>query len=273
MPPSGSRLDSPRLLSFHNWCLTCGEGPMGKRWWVGRISSLSVFLSLWFWLWLDWQSATFQGTSYQAQRDLERMMMPFFTEQPAICQLPVMAQRPVSETPAQGCTWTVMGRLKLAYERWTENPASPAWRRRGPAARWCWEPLEGDKSLKAVAHEEGCLLSSAAFLKWMSGAESSIIPTAPGPQNLRLIATGGYSTCISFHSISLQSLFLWLSKPVYWASQVTSGKEFACQCRRCRFNPWVQKIPWRRKWQPTPVFLAGAFHGQRSLVGYSPCST
>ena len=39
---------------------------------------------------------------------------------------------------------------------------------------------------------------------------------------------------------------------------------------RCRFNPWVRKIPWRRKWQPTPVFLPGEFHGQRSLVGYSP---
>ena len=36
-----------------------------------------------------------------------------------------------------------------------------------------------------------------------------------------------------------------------------SGKESACQCRRHRFNPWVGKIPWRRKWQPTPVFLPG----------------
>ena len=36
------------------------------------------------------------------------------------------------------------------------------------------------------------------------------------------------------------------------------------------FNPWVGKIPWRRKWEPTPVFLPGEFHGQRSLVGYSP---
>ena len=52
-----------------------------------------------------------------------------------------------------------------------------------------------------------------------------------------------------------------------------SGKEFACQCRRhkrCRFNPWVGKIPWKRKWQPTPVFLPGKSHVQRSLVGYSP---
>ena len=39
---------------------------------------------------------------------------------------------------------------------------------------------------------------------------------------------------------------------------------------RHRFNPWVGKIPWRRAWQPTPVFLPGEFHGQRSLVGYSP---
>ena len=36
------------------------------------------------------------------------------------------------------------------------------------------------------------------------------------------------------------------------------------------FDPWVGKIPWRRKWQPTPVFLPGKPHGQRSLVGYSP---
>ena len=40
----------------------------------------------------------------------------------------------------------------------------------------------------------------------------------------------------------------------------TSGKEPACQCERhkiCRFNPWIRKIPWRRAWQPTPVFLPG----------------
>ena len=52
-----------------------------------------------------------------------------------------------------------------------------------------------------------------------------------------------------------------------------SGKESTCQCRRyrkCGFNPWVWKIPWRRKWQPTPVFLPGESHGQRSLAGYSP---
>ena len=51
-----------------------------------------------------------------------------------------------------------------------------------------------------------------------------------------------------------------------------SGKESTCQCRsfrRCGFNPWVRKIPWRRKWQSTPVFLPRT-HGQRSLAGHSP---
>ena len=52
-----------------------------------------------------------------------------------------------------------------------------------------------------------------------------------------------------------------------------SGKESTSQCRmrkRYRFHPWVRKIPWWRKWQPTLVFLLGKFHGQRSLAGYSP---
>ena len=40
------------------------------------------------------------------------------------------------------------------------------------------------------------------------------------------------------------------------------------QCRRLRFDSWAGKIPWRRKWQPTPVSLPGESHGQRSLVGY-----
>ena len=46
-------------------------------------------------------------------------------------------------------------------------------------------------------------------------------------------------------------------------------KHSACQWRRHGFDPWVGKISWRRKWQPTPVFLSGKSHGQKSLVGYS----
>ena len=49
-----------------------------------------------------------------------------------------------------------------------------------------------------------------------------------------------------------------------------SGKEFACQCTRREFDPSVRKAPWRREYQPTPVFLPGEFHGERRLVGCSP---
>ena len=47
------------------------------------------------------------------------------------------------------------------------------------------------------------------------------------------------------------------------------GKEFCLQCRRPRYDPWVGKIPWRREWQFTPVFLPGESHRQRRLEGYS----
>ena len=64
-----------------------------------------------------------------------------------------------------------------------------------------------------------------------------------------------------------------------------SGKESTCQCRRqcgdiwrhgdletmqerCVFDPWVQERTCSKKWQPTPAFLPGKFHGQRSLEGY-----
>ena len=56
----------------------------------------------------------------------------------------------------------------------------------------------------------------------------------------------------------------------------SAGKEPTFQYRRCKrlgLNPWVGKISWRRKWQLTPVFLPGEFHGQRSLAGYNPAVT
>ena len=52
-----------------------------------------------------------------------------------------------------------------------------------------------------------------------------------------------------------------------------SGKEPACQCRRykrCWLDHWIRKIPWKRAWQPTSVFMPGESYGQKSLAGYSP---
>ena len=53
----------------------------------------------------------------------------------------------------------------------------------------------------------------------------------------------------------------------------SARKEPTCQCRRGKrqgFHPWVGKIPWREKWQSTPVFLPGKSHERRNLAGYSP---
>ena len=64
------------------------------------------------------------------------------------------------------------------------------------------------------------------------------------------------------------------SLTVFWASQVALMiKNLAANAgdkEESRFNPWVRKIPWRRAWQPSPVFLPGESHGQRSLAGYGP---
>ena len=57
-----------------------------------------------------------------------------------------------------------------------------------------------------------------------------------------------------------------------WDSQVAQWWRICLQCRKCRkcvFDSWVRKTPWRKKWQPTPVFLPKKSQGQRSLAGYS----
>ena len=70
-----------------------------------------------------------------------------------------------------------------------------------------------------------------------------------------------FSSCWDFNSFSYLRGFP--DRP--------SDKKSACQYwrhTRLEFNPWVRKIWWRRKWQPTSLFLPGKFHGQRSLMGY-----
>ena len=73
-----------------------------------------------------------------------------------------------------------------------------------------------------------------------------------------------------------ESTFIMRYKPLSAFPKMTSGWEmhrdlqFGVKCRRHGFYPWVRKMPWRRKWQPTSVFLPGESHGQRRLVGYSP---
>ena len=72
------------------------------------------------------------------------------------------------------------------------------------------------------------------------------------------------------YSRSLLIYFIYSSVYIYRLPWWLSSWESACQCRRLRFDPWVRKIPWRRKWLPAPVFLPGKFHGQRNLEVCSP---
>ena len=81
--------------------------------------------------------------------------------------------------------------------------------------------------------------------------------------------------CTYVHCV-LSCFYIYIQCKYMWGFPGgASGKEPVCQCRRCRrprFDPWVRKIAWRRKWQPTSGFLPGKSHGQRSLVDCSPWS-
>ena len=78
-------------------------------------------------------------------------------------------------------------------------------------------------------------------------------------ENLKMVRKWTKSWCVFNYYCASAGLSRWLI-----------GKESTCQYRRQSFSAWVAKIPWRRKWQPTPVFLPGKFHGQRSLAGCHP---
>ena len=66
------------------------------------------------------------------------------------------------------------------------------------------------------------------------------------------------------------SVFQWLRIPPCVTVNLQLAGLSGCEHKRCGFNPWVGKIPWRRAWQPTAVFLPEESHGQRSLVGCGP---
>ena len=94
---------------------------------------------------------------------------------------------------------------------------------------------------------------------------------------LRSIAPSLPSMAPSLPSMSRNSLHyyqvltvcpLWLKGRL--CSDIKKKKKSACNGGKLGFDPWVGKIPWRREWQPTPVFLPVEFHGQWSPVGYSP---
>ena len=109
--------------------------------------------------------------------------------------------------------------------------------------------------------------SNQCFLRlqhWRVGS----LPLAPPGKPMLIKTRGLFSSCKNY------TVWYWsLVELLSGFPGGASGKELACHCRRCkrhRFDPRVKTIPWRRALQPTPIFLPGESHGQRSLVGYSP---
>ena len=97
------------------------------------------------------------------------------------------------------------------------------------------------------------------------------------PQFFLLKPSTDWLRCTNFIDSNLLYLKSTLSMSRWHISKVSlysgppmwlSGQEFTWQCRRVRFYPWFRKFPWRRKWQPIPVFLPGKSYGQRGLMGY-----
>ena len=106
-----------------------------------------------------------------------------------------------------------------------------------------------------------------------SAAPASWVSRVPQPLSLSLGAAPGSRELMAWAKFRLQSnMHTGCYSPIgipRWLGR----KETTSQCRRrrtLRFDSWVGQILWRRAWQPTPMFLPGKFHGQRSMAGYSP---
>ena len=141
-----------------------------------------------------------------------------------------------------------------------------------------WGVMRGDLRLSLLRSSEekgsvaGCSLKQGwgrcRSDRWF---KVNVTPVAPnfGSQQQQSCRKRG----LLLQSMSLLNFWMFSRWKCFFSGSPggSKGKESICQCRRCRrhgFHPWVGKIPQRRKWQPTPVFLPGKSLGQ-SLVGYT----
>ena len=86
----------------------------------------------------------------------------------------------------------------------------------------------------------------------------------------RTIHSSPFTSCTGISYFRYFEIVLRLSPTSWRLPSWLRWSRVHMQCRGPGFNPWVRKIPWRRSWQSTPVFLPGESHGQRSQVGHSP---
>ena len=104
-------------------------------------------------------------------------------------------------------------------------------------------------------------------LRWLDGMSDSMDMSLSKLQKL-VMEREAWPAAVHGVAKSRTRLSHWTELNPRWCSD----RESACQCsrhNRGRFNSWVRKIPWSRKWQPTPVYLPEKFHGQKSLSGWS----
>ena len=138
-----------------------------------------------------------------------------------------------------------------------------------------WKHIVYETRLEGLL--KGTIVGWALLSIGVDGAISGVFGQYAGVSEMKtlLLPSSPSSFCCSFFFAYCR--ITCMQKVVYIISVGfpggASGKNLTCQCwrcKRCGFNPWVRKILWRRAWQPTPVFLLGESHGQRSLVGYGP---
>ena len=161
--------------------------------------------------------------------------------------------------PKQGSAHAPCTHTSLATCPPSRTTPLPPPRIRNKFARCLREQTRGPAACSPPAAAGGAPIKP--YLNFLSGLSSISIDY--GGQEPRLV------TILESHwdHRSLEIISFKLSPGL---PRLLSGKESACQCRRPGFDPWVGKIPWRRKWQHTPVFLPGKSRGQRRLAGHSP---
>ena len=132
---------------------------------------------------------------------------------------------------------------------------------------------------KCVSHTGSCLskyqaikmyvLKIVTFLFYDILSVSSSTSKEPGRYHT-VLTTSKKVNLLNYICVCIiyTAMLLYMSEASQVALVVNSLPTSTGDVKRSGFNPWVGKIPWRRKWQAIPVFLPGAPHGQRSLAGY-----
>ena len=147
---------------------------------------------------------------------------------------------------------------------------------------WCWvlwkihigfDVVSKQPKKHSVIHFDYTVQSPAEGWKNLPQKRKTYVSIALNPFGMRLGIDQPVSLPFRYKMWESYSPVIraWVIIAKVLASGLDTRGESTCQHRRCRRHPWFRKIPWRRQWLLTPVFLPGKSQGQRSLAGYSAC--